>query len=256
MPPSDRLVRFTTASIPAAGSRPHRAALASLALAVLLTACAPLQRHEAPALPQGAEVLAAQARWQTELQAFAAADRVIAPGGVLAVGSSTVRFWTTLPTDFPWVPGGVVNRGFGGSTLHDCSLLVDALVLRLAPRHVLLYAGDNDLQEGRSPQEVLADLQRFVRAVRAALPHTRISFIAIKPSPSREALLPAMREANAAIAAWLRTLPDTDFIDVFDPMLDAGGRPRAELFLPDRLHLDVEGYRLWQRVVAPYLGAP
>ncbi|MBO9514724.1 MAG: GDSL family lipase [Variovorax sp.] len=229
-------------------------ALAALLLAMFLAACAPLQRREVPAAPP-AEVAAAQGRWPAELQAFAADDRARAPGGVVAVGSSTVRFWTTLPSDFPWVPGGVINRGFGGSTLHDCSLLVEPLVLRLAPRHVLLYAGDNDLQEGRTPQQVLEDLQRFVHAVRAALPGTRISYIAIKPSPSREALLPAMREANAAIAAWLKTVPNTDFIDVFSPMLDAGGRPRGELFLGDRLHLNAEGYRLWQRVVAPYLGA-
>jgi len=257
MTPSNRIAHLpslSTPSLPASRLKRHKAALASLALAVL-TACAPLQRHEVAA-PPPAEVASAQARWQTELQAFAAADRAVAPGGVVAVGSSTVRFWTSLPKDFPWVPGGVVNRGFGGSTLHDCSLLVEPLVLRLAPRHVLLYAGDNDLAEGRTPQQVLEDLQRFVNTVRAALPATRISYIAIKPSPSREALLPAMREANAAIAAWLKTIPDTDFIDVFNPMLDANGRPRGELFLGDRLHLNAEGYRLWQQVVAPYLGAP
>ncbi|MBB3179470.1 SGNH/GDSL hydrolase family protein [Variovorax sp. Sphag1AA] len=255
MTPSQRIAQLPTPSLTLRRLKRHKAALASLSLALLMAACAPLQRQAITA-PPPAEVAAAQSRWQPELQAFAAADRTIAPGGVVAVGSSTVRFWTTLPKDFPWVPGGVVNRGFGGSTLHDCSLLVEPLVLRLAPRHVLLYAGDNDLAEGRTPQQVLEDLQRFVRAVRAELPATRISYISIKPSPSRETLLPAMREANAAIAAWLKTVPNTDFIDVFNPMLDANGRPRPALFLPDQLHMTAEGYRLWQQVVAPYLGAP
>jgi lysophospholipase L1-like esterase len=231
-------------------------AFACLALALLLAACAPLPRRDIAAAPPAADVAAAQSRWQAELQSFAADDRTRTPGGVVAVGSSTVRFWTSLPQDFPWVPGGVVNRGFGGSTLHDCSLLVEPLVLRLAPRHVLLYAGDNDLAEGRSPEQMLQDLKRFVQAVRAGLPDTRISFIAIKPSPSREALLPAIRKANAAIAAWLRTVPNTDFIDVFGPMLDARGRPRGELFVADQLHLNAEGYRLWQAQVAPYLRTP
>jgi lysophospholipase L1-like esterase len=200
-------------------------------------------------------VAAAQRQWQAELQAFAATDRAHAPGGVVAIGSSTIRLWSTLPQDFPWA-GDVVNRGFGGSTLHDCSLLVEPLALRLAPRQILLYAGDNDLAEGRTPQQVVEDLRRFVDAVRAALPATRISYIAIKPSPSREALLPRMREANAAISDWLGTIPGTDFIDVFSPMLDTSGRPRAELFVADRLHLNAEGYRLWREIVAPYLWPP
>src|ERR1700741_3546269 len=70
------------------------------------------------------DYLAAKERWHNELAAFARADqeRFPAPGGVVFVGSSTVRMWTRLAQDFARVPGGVVNRGFGGSTLNDCSL--------------------------------------------------------------------------------------------------------------------------------------
>jgi hypothetical protein len=35
--------------------------------------------------------------------------------GVLFIGSSSIRAWSTLPEDFPSVP--VINRGFGGSTM-------------------------------------------------------------------------------------------------------------------------------------------
>ena len=46
---------------------------------------------------------------------------------------------------------------------------------------------------------------------------------------------------------------DVAFIDVATPMLDADGRPRAELFLEDGLHMNREGYALWRGIVAPYL---
>ena len=55
------------------------------------------------------------------------------------------------------------------------------------------------------------------------------------------------------IAAYLRTLPNSDYIDVFTPMLGADGRPRPELFRGDRLHMNDEGYRLWQSVIASHL---
>jgi hypothetical protein len=36
---------------------------------------------------------------------------------VLFVGSSSIRFWKSLPKDFPKYH--VINRGFGGSQIED-----------------------------------------------------------------------------------------------------------------------------------------
>ena len=195
------------------------------------------------------------ARWQASMEAFASADKAQAPAedGVLFVGSSTIRFWTQLPQDFRDVPV-VINRGFGGSTMADCQYFVKQLVLQYRPRQVFVYAGDNDLAEGRSPQQVLESFEGFVAAVRAELPETRIAYISIKPSPLRAELMPKAREANALLAGYVRTLPNSDYIDIFTPMLDLQGAPRAELFGPDRLHMSDAGYRLWRSVIADYVG--
>lgn len=200
---------------------------------------------------------AAQARWQNELNAFAAADRehLPAPGGVVFVGSSTIRFWSRLAQDFPHQPV-IVNRGFGGSTMADCSLFAQQLVTRYKPRLVVVYAGDNDLAEGRTPLQVLESFAQLASTVRSELPDTRIAYISVKPSPSREKLLPQIRETNNVIGAYLRRLPDSDYIDVFTPMLSADGRTRPELFRADQLHMNDEGYRLWQSVIASHLPGP
>jgi lysophospholipase L1-like esterase len=196
------------------------------------------------------------ARWQASMDAFASADKAQAPAedGVLFVGSSTIRFWTQLPQDFRDVPV-VINRGFGGSTMADCQYFVKQLVLQYRPRQVFVYAGDNDLAEGRSPQQVLESFEGFVAAVRAELPETRIAYISIKPSPLRAELMPKAREANALLADYVRSLPNSDYIDIFTPMLDPQGAPRAELFGPDRLHMSDAGYRLWRSVIADYVGS-
>jgi lysophospholipase L1-like esterase len=231
-------------------------AIAALAFALLVASCSQL-----PGSPPGAEPSqaqrAAQNEWRSELAAFAEADRrqMPPPGGVLFVGSSTIRMWETLAQDFGEQPV-VINRGFGGSTMADCSLLARELVVRYRPRQVLLYAGDNDLALGRTPQQVLAEFARFVAAVRAELPAVRIEVISVKPSPARQVLLPRMREANALLAAHVKTLSGSAYIDVFTPMLGPDGRPRAELFADDQLHLSAAGYRLWQSVIGPYLSPP
>ncbi|MGJ7607335.1 SGNH/GDSL hydrolase family protein [Variovorax sp. LT1R20] len=229
------------------------AALASHAQTA--SAAFPYEADGATAADATSDYLAAKARWHNELAAFARADqeRLPPPGGVVFVGSSTVRMWTRLAQDFARVPGGVVNRGFGGSTLADCSLFARELVVRYKPRQVVVYAGDNDLAEGRTPLQVLDSFARFANAVRAELPDARISFISVKPSPSREQLMPQIRETNHVISAYLNLLPNSEFIDIYTPMLGADGRPRMELFRGDRLHMTDAGYRLWHSVIASHL---
>lgn len=201
--------------------------------------------------------VAARARWQSAIDAFAKADSEHPPatGGVLFVGSSTIRLWSDLAREFRQQPV-IINRGFGGSTMADCSLFARELVVHYKPKQVLVYAGDNDLAEGHSPMQVLEHFASFANAVRAELPDTRISYISIKPSPSRAALLPKIRETNNVMTAYMTTLANSDFIDVFTPMLGADGRPRAELFRGDRLHLSDAGYRLWHSIIASHLPSP
>ncbi len=208
--------------------------------------------------PAAATRPSADSRWQASLDAFTAADQRQAPvpGGVVFVGSSSIRLWSDLETSFADQPV-VIKRGFGGSQLRDCVGLAHRLVLPYRPRLVVLYAGENDLAEGASPQEVFERFQAFVHAVQAALPESRIAFVSIKPSPARAHLLPAIREANERIRAHIeahgRLDPGLDFIDVHSLMLDAGGQPRPDLFSGDRLHLNADGYALWRRVIAAHL---
>ena len=193
-------------------------------------------------------------RWQSTFDAWAAADRINPPppGGVLFVGSSSIRLWNNLETQFSALPV-IVKRGFGGSLMSDCTAELRRLVLPYKPRLVIVYAGDNDLAEGRTPQQVLKSYTGFVEGVRRALPNTRIAFISIKPSPLREKLLPAIRKTNELVASYTARVKNLDYIDVFTPMLDAKGQPRAELFRADQLHPSAAGYALWRKIVSAHV---
>jgi len=159
--------------------------------------------------------------------------------------------WDTLTRDFP--EAGVINRGFGGSRVRDSAHYADRIVTAYRPRAVALYAGDNDLAEGRTPAQVAVDFKAFVQRVRARQLDLRVAFIAIKPSPARVALQPAMQAANDAIRQYAQVTPGVAFLDVHTPMLDASGQPRGELFLDDALHMNPAGYAVWAEVVGPWL---
>jgi lysophospholipase L1-like esterase len=118
---------------------------------------------------------------------------------------------------------------------------------------VVLYAGDNDIAYGLSPQAVADDYADFSRQLHAALPEVRVVYISIKPSLARWQLFPRMQEANVRIRKHIEGEPRAFFLDVGPAMLDANGKPRRELFAADGLHLSGEGYALWTQLLQPVL---
>ena len=226
-----------------------------LLVLVVAVACAPASRPAADGISASAarRLPIAIDRAEPEIRAYEASDRAAAPspGGIVFIGSSSIRLWRSLATDFPGLP--VLNRGFGGSTLPEAIHYVPRIVLPYRPRTVVLYEGDNDLTFGWGPQRVAEDYGAFVRAVREALPGARIVFISVKPSPSRWHLVDQQREVNQLVRDIAARDTLQTFVDVFTPMLGANGRPRPELFLADSLHMTPAGYVVWREQLAPHL---
>jgi lysophospholipase L1-like esterase len=195
----------------------------------------------------------ADSYWEPEIRTFEAADRVRMPepGGILFVGSSSIALWHTIEADFPDLP--VIRRGFNGSKITDSTQCAERIIVPYRPRVVVVYAGDNDLADQRSPKRVSEDFRVLARKIHAALPATKILFTAIKPSPSRWGLVGAMREANQLIRAICERDPRLGFVDVFTPMLGPDGAPRPELYVEDRLHMSRAGYNIWTLLLRPRL---
>jgi lysophospholipase L1-like esterase len=192
-------------------------------------------------------------RGTAEIQGFEAADRAHFPvaGTIVFAGSSSIARWETLDKDFAGIP--VLNRGIGGYTLHENVQTIDRIVLPYKPPIIVLYSGENDLTEGRTPQQVFQDFQTFVALVHEKLPATRIVYVSIKPSIARWGLTDSIRVANRLIRDYVRKDRKVEYVDVFTPMLDAGGQIRRELFVEDGLHMNATGYAIWSRLIKPTL---
>jgi lysophospholipase L1-like esterase len=203
--------------------------------------------------PEVASGAVSNAAWAKDMDDFAKQDAANPPpqDAVLFIGSSSIRKWTSLAEDFSGTP--VINRGFGGSEVRDSSFYADRIVVPYKPREVVFYAGDNDLNSGRSVQQVVDDTFAFITRIRRDLPGVPVVYLSIKPSPSRAELLPQIRQANALIAQRCARLKDVQYVDVFTPMLTADGQLRPELFEADMLHMKPEGYALWTKLLKPYL---
>jgi lysophospholipase L1-like esterase len=199
-----------------------------------------------------AEAQTAPAFW-ADIQSFKKQDAAQAPPAnpIVFVGSSSFTRWENVQASFPGYP--ILNRGFGGSTLVDVIRYAYDVILPYKPKQVVIYCGENDLASDATEEETVRRFKTLFGMIRTNLPGTRISFVSIKPSPSRANIQEKVKDANQGIKRFLKKQKNTDFIDIYEAMLDSKGAMREELYVADRLHMKPEGYTIWQRIMAPYL---
>jgi lysophospholipase L1-like esterase len=194
----------------------------------------------------------APAWYEQEIRAYEAADEAAMPepGGVLFIGSSSIRMWKSLEADMDPLP--VINRGFGGSKTHEVLAVFDRIVLPYEPRVIVYYCGDNDLGTDNTDSEAAAEgFIAFDGRARAEWPGVQVINIPIKPSLARWGNWEAMRRANEMVRAYCERTPGAVYVDTATPTLDASGEPDPAMFLEDGLHLSERGYEVWTSVVRP-----
>lgn len=192
-------------------------------------------------------------RWDREIDELVnrAALRSTSHAEAVFIGSSSIRLWN-LADSFPEL--NAINQGFGGSHLADSVAFFERLVTPHTPRVIVLYAGDNDLSAGLSPQQVAEDFRQFLAKVEKSTPRCeRVIFIAIKPSTARWHLREQIGLANRLVADSCAASPRAVFADIWPPTLAPEGEPRRDLLQADGLHLNSAGYEIWTAVVGQQL---
>jgi lysophospholipase L1-like esterase len=216
---------------------------------------APTSSQTQPSLVQQPLQQTQQPPFWNEIAEFKKKDSVQHPaaGAILFVGSSSFRKWTNLQLDFPGY--AIINRGFGGSGFDDVIHYAKDIIYPYHPKQIVIYCGDNDLA---SSEKVTAKkvYKRFVKLydlIRKHLQNVDIIYVSIKPSPSRERLMPRMEEANDLIRDFTAKHSHVRFVDVYHLMLTPQGHPMDDLFIGDKLHMNEKGYKIWQKAILPYL---
>jgi lysophospholipase L1-like esterase len=190
-----------------------------------------------------------------EIKAFRKADSITTPpkNAVLLIGSSSFTKWKDVQDYFP--AQTIINRGFGGSSLTDVIYYANDVILKYKPKQILIYCGENDIAGSRSAtaDTVFERFKTLYTIIRSKFKKVPIAYISMKPSPSREKYLETMQKGNAMIKAFMEHQKRSSYIDVYSSMLDANGKILTHIFLSDKLHMNAEGYKIWQGVIAPYL---
>jgi lysophospholipase L1-like esterase len=204
-------------------------------------------------------LLCAQAKedppFWNDIKAFKKSDssNFPSPHQILFVGSSSFRLWDDLQKSFPGYP--IINRGFGGSTLKDVNFYFDDIIKPYHARQIVVYCGDNDFANDNTliVDSVVARFEKLIRKIRREDTKVKVTFISIKPSPSRKNLDQKFVEANKKIKQALKAYKNASFVDVYSKMVDKKGMPLKTIYLPDSLHMNPQGYAIWQAQIKPHL---
>ena len=167
-----------------------RRAFSTFVMAAILLAASSASQAQNPALKE---------RFEKQVQEYEAGDRNSPPpsDAILFAGDSQFFRWKTIHEDLAGYT--LINRGIDSFQLPDLIHFADRLVFPYHPRLIVLHVGGNDVHNGRTPGQLLADFQSFVAMVRARLPDVRIVYSSITPGPGRWDEAPQRVVANRAI---------------------------------------------------------
>jgi hypothetical protein len=205
-------------------------------------ACSPVKKYKD--LP---EVKA----WENDIQHFEQLDRSedYSPEAILFSGSSSIKLWSSLKQDMSPYP--VIHRGYGGAKLSDLAVYADRIFAPHPCRAIVIFIA-NDITGGESdktPREVAALFRYVLKTIRKTHPDTPVFWIAVTPTAARWGAWNEIQKANGMISDICGQTKNTRFIRTDTAFLDDYGKPRTELFVEDKLHLNQHGYAIWTRIV-------
>ncbi len=192
-------------------------------------------------------------RWEETIQKYEKKDSInpSKEGANLFVGSSSIAIWQDMDEYFP--DYYVLNRGFGGSHYSDLIHYADRIIYPYHPTKVFIYEGDNDIAAGEDIKAIFEEAKQLREMISQNLPGVPVAIISPKPAVARWEFRKQYRKLNKMLEKYADKTPDTEFIDVWTPALDENGEVFTNIFLDDNLHMNAEGYKIWQKEIEPYL---
>jgi lysophospholipase L1-like esterase len=152
---------------------------------------------------------------------------------------------------FPGVK--VANRGISGDTSRGLLARVDADVLALNPRGIVLLIGTNDVELKVPPEGIADNVKLLLAKIDAHSPDTPIILCQVFPtSGTKNRPTEKIRKLNQLLAEAARGNQQVTVLDTYTLFANDDGEAKPEEF-PDLLHPNEAGYAKWQAALWPLL---
>lgn len=192
-------------------------------------------------------------RFQKAIDAFKLQDSLesIDHKQIVFTGSSSIRMWSSLEEDMSEFD--VLNRGFGGSTLAELNHYSENLIYSYSPEILVVYCGENDINDGLDPDQVVQEFKHLQKGFNENLPDSKLVYLSMKPSLARWDHWDAMSEGNEKISKLCEASDRSYYIDISQVMMKDSLELDSTIFIEDGLHMNAKGYELWTGIIKPFL---
>lgn len=201
---------------------------------------------------------------QQKLLRYHRLNRFAQKGQIVFAGSSLMEqfpIYEFLMTEH--LPYVIYNRGIGGFTTEEFLAAMDVCVFELAPAHLFLNIGTNDLNGPDYEQAaLLARYERILQQIRLRLPDTRLYLMAyypVNPTAADDRMKAILRfrtnERIRAASEGVRGLAErygAGFLDLNEGLVDSAGELKAE-YTVEGMHMYADGYWPVFRAMLPTL---
>ncbi|MEG1933090.1 MAG: GDSL-type esterase/lipase family protein [Kiritimatiellia bacterium] len=171
------------------------------------------------------------------------------------IGDSITHNWDNIAPDLQkQYFGDALNLGFSGDRTQDVLWRIARIDWEtVSPKRIMLMIGTNNT--GWRPPETAENtfygIKSIIQVLRKECPDTKITLLAIFPrgvNPGND-----WRKANDAINVRLQELADEEHVylrDISPYYFLPDGKTLNQGLLPDQLHPNKEGHRIWAAATA------
>lgn len=191
--------------------------------------------------------------WKTRLEAKE--QQAQTPHDTVLIGDSITHFWDEYAPDLlQHYFGNALNLGFSGDETQHVLWRIQRINWQIvAPKRIMLMIGTNNTGHNINtpPVATFEGIQQIVRTLRTSCPQAKITVLYIFPRGNDGSDI--KRQVNNAINRMMPTLAEGKTVicrDISACFFELDGHTLRRDLMPDLLHPNKEGYRLWGEAVA------
>ncbi len=177
---------------------------------------------------------------------------------VLIIGDSITHGWDGQKDTWKEAFGDwrTINMGFSGDrTEHVLWRFDNGPMSAVKPKAIMLMIGTNNVGHGSSnAKETAEGIQAIVEKLEGYYPETPVLVLDVFPRSAKASddMRKKVDEINSYLTELLKDRKNVERMSVNAKFLDADGNLPNEI-MPDALHPNTEGYKIWASSVHPVL---
>lgn len=196
--------------------------------------------------------------YEKKVATFALENETCVKGQIAFIGDSITDYYP-LDEYYGDLPLKTYDRGIAGDRTDGVLMRLKVSLYDIAPKRVVMMIGINDINSGRTTEEIVANYTAILVGIGEHLPTTDVICLSVLPMDARvEAWginLAASTAKIKALNARIKPLAEGKgyrFVDLFPLFADENDH-LIPAYADDGLHPNADGYAVWSQALKPLL---